>query len=112
MCVVGTLLKIKYKLDIKIPLSLNTEHIQYLLNHFKSITNDLPSSNVYQVAMDRPNVNSEFYKKILRLYKEESCHFLIDIDTCSHCTVHNSFRTRVEATSWNVNNSPAPSCLS
>ena len=27
MCVVGTLLKIKYKLDITIPLSLNTEHI-------------------------------------------------------------------------------------
>ena len=73
-----------------------------LLNHFESITNDLPSYKVYQVSMDRPNINLKFYKEFSRLYKEENCHCLIDIGTCSLHTVHNSFRTGVEATGWNV----------
>ena len=33
-----------------------------LLNHFKSITNDLPSNKVYQVSMDGPSVNLKFYR--------------------------------------------------
>ena len=33
-----------------------------LLNHFKSITNDLPSNKVYQVSMDGPIVNLKFYR--------------------------------------------------
>ena len=61
MCIIGTLLKIEQKLDIMIPLSLDKEHTD-LLNHFKSITNDLLSNKVYQVSMDRPNVNIKFYK--------------------------------------------------
>ena len=73
-----------------------------LLNHPKSITNDLPSNKVYQLSMDRPNVNLKFYKEFSRLYKEENCHCLIDIGTCSLHTMHNSFRTGVEATGWNV----------
>ena len=63
-----------------------------LLNHPKSITNDLPSNKVYQLSMDRPNVNLKFYKEFSRLYKEENCLH----------TLHNSFRTGVEATGWNV----------
>ena len=31
-----------------------------MLNHFKSITNDLPSNKVYQVSMDGPNVKLKF----------------------------------------------------
>ena len=38
---------------------------------------------VYQVSMDGPNVNVEFYKEFSKLYKEEDCHCLIDIGTCS-----------------------------
>ena len=60
-----------------------------LLNHFKSITSDLPSNKVYQVSMDGPNVNLKFYKEFSRLYKEENCHCLIDVGTCSFHTVHN-----------------------
>ena len=73
-----------------------------LLNHPKSITNDLPSNKVYQLSMDRPNVNLKFYKEFSRLYKEENCHCLIDIGTCSLHSVHNSFQTGVEATGWKV----------
>ena len=73
-----------------------------LLNHLKSITNDLPSSKVYQLSMDRHNVNLNFYKEFSRLYKEENCHSLIDIGTCSLHSVHNSFQTGVESTGWNV----------
>ena len=73
-----------------------------LLNHLKSITNDLPSNKVYQLSMDRHNINLNFHKEFSRLYKEENCHCLIDIGTCSLHTVHNSFRTGVEATGWNV----------
>ena len=72
------------------------------LNHFKSITNDFPSRKVYQVSTDEPNVNLNFYRGFLRLYKEENCHCLIDLGTCSIHTVHNSFRTGVEATCWDV----------
>ena len=42
-----------------------------LLNHFKSITNGLPSNRVYQVSMDGPNVNLKFYKEFSRLYKRK-----------------------------------------
>ena len=73
-----------------------------LLNHFKSITNGLPSNKVYQVSMDGPNVNLKSYKEFSRLYKEENCYCLIDVGTCSLHTVHSSFRTGVEATGWNV----------
>ena len=59
-------------------------------------------SVVNQVSMNGPNVNVKFYKKFSRLYKEENCHCLIDIGTCSLHTMHNSFRTGVEATGWNV----------
>ena len=52
--------------------------------------------------MDRPNVNLKFYKEFSRLYKEENCHCLIDIGTCSLYSVHNSFQTGVEATGWKV----------
>ena len=45
--------------------------------------------------MDGPTVNLKFYKEFLRLYKEENCHCLIDVGTCSLHTV-------VETTSWNV----------
>ena len=62
-----------------------------LLSHFKSITNGLPSSKVYQVSVDGPSVNLKFYKEFSRLYKEENCHCLIDIGTCSLDTVLNSF---------------------
>ena len=60
-----------------------------LLNHFKSITNDLPSNKVYQVSMDGPNVNLKFYKEFSRLNKEENYHCLIHLITCSLHTVHN-----------------------
>ena len=73
-----------------------------LLNHPKSITNDLPSNKVYQLSMDRHNINLNFHKEFSRLYKEENCHCLIDIGTCSLHTVYNSFRTGVEAIGWNV----------
>ena len=56
------------------------------------------------MSMDGPNVNLKFYKEFSRLYKEENCHCLIDIGTCGLHTVHNSFRTGVEATGWNVKN--------
>ena len=46
--------------------------------------------------------NLKFYKEFSRLYKEENCHCLIDIGTCSLHTVHNSFGAEVEATGWNV----------
>ena len=59
-------------------------------------------SIVNQVSMNGPNVNVKFYKKFSRLYKEENCHCLIDIGTCSLHTVHNIFQTEVEATGWNV----------
>ena len=52
--------------------------------------------------MDGPNVNVKFYKEFSRLYKEEDCHCLIDIGTCSLHTVQNSFRTGLEVTDWNV----------
>ena len=52
--------------------------------------------------MDGPNVNLNFCKEFSRLYKEENCHCLIDVGTCSLHTVHNSFRTEVEATGQNV----------
>ena len=38
-----------------------------LLDHFKSLTNTLPSNKVYQVSMDGPNVNLKFYKEFSRL---------------------------------------------
>ena len=72
------------------------------LNHFKSITNDFSSRKVYQVSTDEPNVNLNFYRGFLRLYKEENCHCLIDLGICSIHTVHNSSRTGVEATWWDV----------
>ena len=56
-----------------------------LLNHFKSITNDLPFEN---------------------------CHCVIDIGTCSLHTVHNTFRTGVEATDWNVKKGEKQSMVS
>ena len=59
-------------------------------------------SIVNQVSMNGPNVNVKFYKKFSRLYKEENCHCLIDIGTCSLHSVHNSFQTGVEATGWKV----------
>ena len=62
-----------------------------LLNHFKSIINDLPSNKVYQVSMDGINVNLKFYKEFSRLYKEKNCHCLNDIGTCSLHTVHYIF---------------------
>ena len=73
-----------------------------LLNYFKSITTDLPSNKVCQVSMDGPNVNLKLYKEFSRLYKEENCYCLIDKDTCSLHTLHNSFRAGVEATGCNV----------
>ena len=73
-----------------------------MLNHFKSVTNDLPSDKVYQVSMDGPNINLKFCKEFSRLYKEENCNCLIDLGTCSLHAVHNSFRTGVETTGWNI----------
>ena len=48
--------------------------------------------------MDGADVNLHFYREFLKLYEKENCHGLIDIGTCSLHTVHNSFRTEVEAT--------------
>ena len=63
-----------------------------LLNHFKSITDTLPSSKLYQISMDEPNVNLKFYKDFSALHKENNLHSLINIGTCSLHTVHGSFQ--------------------
>ena len=73
-----------------------------LLKHFKSVTDTLPSKKAYQVSMDGPNVNLKFSKEFSQLFKEENCHELINIGTCSLHTIHNSFRTGAEATSWGL----------
>ena len=42
-------------------------------------------------SMNGPNVNLKFHKEFSKLYKDENCHCLIDIGTCSLHTMHNSF---------------------
>ena len=73
-----------------------------ILDHFKSITDTIPSEKLYQISMDGPNVNLKFYKEFSALYKENNFHSLVNIGTCSLHTVHGSFRSGVAATGWGI----------
>ena len=73
-----------------------------ILGHFSKITKDLNAAHIYQVSMNRPNVNLKFYLEVCRKRKDEKYHCLIDIGNCSLHIIHGSLKTGAEKSNWGI----------
>ena len=71
-------------------------------NHFTSLTTSLKSKDLYQVSMDGPKVNLNFFKTFAADFKEDNFHSLIDIGSCSLHIVHGAFKTSAEKCEWDL----------
>ena len=61
---------------------------KYLNKKLKEITKSLVSTKIFQVCIDRPNVNLKFYEALKQKRNENIFYSLIDIVTCSFHPVH------------------------
>lgn len=63
---------------------------------------NLNKGNLFQISMDRPNVNLKSLgeMKEKRIQSEE--HLLIDIGSCGFYIIHGAFKTGVDKTVWNI----------
>ena len=63
----------------------------------------LNMKNLKQILMDGPNVNWKFFECFVNKGESEKLPGLIDAGSCNLHVLNNAFKTRVNATSWNLN---------
>ncbi|KAJ8665433.1 hypothetical protein QAD02_007095 [Eretmocerus hayati] len=75
-----------------------------LLREFQNITQNLNYQDVVEIGMDGPNVNFKLlaeFKKTFNDSEDGTCK-IFDVGSCGIHTMHNSFKTRFEASGWGV----------
>ena len=79
-----------------------------LLAHLTECLEGLPLGfeSVIQLSMDGPNVNWALYAKLNDLLQQEHGKEILNIGSCGLHTLHNSFKSGVEASAWEVDTLP------
>ena len=75
-----------------------------LLAHITDCVQGLPLGlqRVIQLSMDGPNVNFALYEKLNVLLQEQHNKEILNIGSCGLHTLHNGFKSGVEASKWEV----------
>lgn len=73
-----------------------------LLSGFSSATEKLDPTKFIQISMDGPAVNHKFYDSLKKQREENELPKMIDIGGCNLHIVHDSFKTGIESTDWEV----------
>ena len=73
-----------------------------LYNSFTSMTDELCKDKLVSLSMDRPNVNVKLLQVIQDYRKDKGSPHLLDIKTCGLHTRHESFKTGIEKSEWEM----------
>ena len=73
-----------------------------LYNSFTSMTDELCKDKLVSLSMDRPNVNVKLLQVIQDYRKDKGSPHLLDIETCGLHTRHESFKTGIEKSEWEM----------
>lgn len=75
-----------------------------LLKALKMSLEPLDLQRILQISMDGPNVNIKMFKDFKEELKsaDDLSPMILDIGTCGIHTLHNSFKTSIKSSSWNL----------
>ena len=73
-----------------------------LMTQFEEVTNKLVPEKLYQISIDGPKVNLNFYREVEAKRNESFYQSLIDVATCSLHSVQSAVKSGFESTSWGI----------